>query len=84
MRVDEKYTVHVLEAEGRLLASFADAADALRFAALIYEPGAEPLLRRASDGSVRPFSPISPTRSLLSWACVKAAESNPARVRAGL
>lgn len=72
MPADARYAVQVLEGEGRLLASFAEALDAIRFAALIYEPGTEPLLRRVSDGSVRPFSPRSPPRTLLNWASLDA------------
>jgi hypothetical protein len=62
-----EFAVDVLDSDGRLLASFVCAVDAFRFAALLYEPGCCPALRRRSDGATRQFAATQAAGSALNW-----------------
>jgi hypothetical protein len=73
MRAAEPYSVQVLHEGGELLAGFVRPADAVRFAALVCEPEMQPLLRRASDGAVRKFTPGALPLALLTWLAPPAA-----------
>lgn len=51
------YVVDVLGADTALIASFACPLEAIRYAALLHEPGCTPRLRRRWDGALKVFSP---------------------------
>ena len=63
----DPYVIDVLRADTTLLASFVCPLEAVRFAALLHEPGCEPLLRRRHDGQVRSFSPATTAPHVLRW-----------------
>ena len=61
------YVADVLRADASMVASFACPLEAVRFAALLYEPGSAPRLRRRWDGATKTFSPSAATRVILQW-----------------
>lgn len=63
----EHLRVDVLDAEGVVVASFASAIEAYRYAALIEDPQFRPKLRRISDGAIRPFKTHDRPSDLEEW-----------------
>lgn len=63
----DPYVADVLRCDTSLVASFACPLEAIRYAALLHEPGQAPLLRRRIDGVVKAFSPTSPMPRVLQW-----------------
>lgn len=59
--------VEVLDADGVVVASFASAIEAYRYAALIAEPKFVPELRRTSDGARRRFNVHDRPSDLEQW-----------------
>jgi hypothetical protein len=63
----DPYVVDVLRPDASLVASFACPLEAVRYAALLHEPGRAPLLRRRWDGGLKAFSPTAPVPAALRW-----------------
>jgi hypothetical protein len=63
----DPYVVDVLRADRVLIAVFACPLEAVRFAALLYEPGRAPVLRRRWDGASKAFSPTASPSGVLRW-----------------
>jgi hypothetical protein len=63
----EHLHVEVLDAEGAVVASFASAIEAYRYAALLADPEFKPKLRRISDGAIRPFKANDRPADLEAW-----------------
>lgn len=68
--VSDPYLIDVLRSDGELLASFACAIEAFRYAALLHEPGAPPLLRRRVDGAVLPLPLDSGAPAVRNWLAI--------------
>jgi hypothetical protein len=63
----DPFVVDVLRADASLVASFACPLEALRYAALLHEPGCASLLRRREDGATKAFSPTASIPGTLRW-----------------
>lgn len=63
----EHLRVDVLDADGVVVASFASAIEAYRYAALIADSQFKPKLRRISDGAIRPFRTQDRPSDLEEW-----------------
>jgi hypothetical protein len=63
----EHLHVEVLDPDGVVVASFASAIEAYRYAALIADPHFKPKLRRTSDGAIRPFRTQDRPSDLEEW-----------------
>lgn len=63
----DPHIVDVLRANTSLIASFACPLEAVRYAALLHEPGCAPLLRRRRDGAMKAFSPTASIPETLRW-----------------
>lgn len=63
----EHLHVEVLDADGGVIASFASAIEAYRYAALIADHKFQPALRRTSDGAIRPFRTQERLADLEEW-----------------
>lgn len=63
----DPHVVDVLRADTSLIASFACPLEAVRYAALLHEPGCAPLLRRRWDGATKAFSPTASIPGTLRW-----------------
>jgi hypothetical protein len=66
-RARAELRVDVLDTEGVIVASFASAIEAYRYAALIADPQVKPKLRRTSDGAIRPFKTHDRPADLEAW-----------------
>jgi hypothetical protein len=64
---DEHLRIEVLDAEGAVIASFASAIEAYRYAALVADPHFKPKLRRISDGAIRTFKSADRPADLEAW-----------------
>jgi hypothetical protein len=59
--------IDVLTPQETLLASFVSALEACRYAALVCEPGYQPVLRRAADGALLRFDPRVRAQAVADW-----------------
>lgn len=66
-RAGAELRVDVLDTDGVIVASFASAIEAYRYAALIADAQVKPQLRRTSDGAIRPFRTQDRPADLEEW-----------------